>query len=311
MATGAEQVLTAAQIRERVPMPEAIKAVRRALSDVAAGHFTLPPRLHFHDGRFLVMIAFHHPTGAAIVKTLSVELDRAPAILGTVVWTDPGGRWVADAAAITTIRTGAIVGVATDVLAKPGASVLALLGAGRQAPDQIRAVHSVRPLTALKIFDLDPGRAETLAEAVSPELPGVQVQTTQRVADALTDAEIVCCATSSSTPLFPAEALPPQVHVNAIGSYRPSMRELPDELLATADLVVVEQLQAARDEAGEIIHALENGSRAASEICELATLLSAVPPETGRTVFKTVGIAAQDWAIARLLARHSSEIRAT
>ncbi|WP_406300163.1 ornithine cyclodeaminase family protein [Embleya sp. NBC_00888] len=298
--------MSAAEIRERVLMPEAIEAVREVLRDVAAGHFTLPPRLHFDNGRLLVMAAYHHPTAAAAVKTLSVEIDRVPAIQGTVVWTDPAGRWVADAAAITTIRTGAIVGVATDVLARPRASVLALLGAGSQAPDQIRAVHAVRPLTALTVFDLDAARSESLVEAIAAELPGVRVRTTRHVADALADAEIVCCATSSSTPLFPLEALPPRVHVNAIGSFRPTMRELPDELFATADLVVVEQLRAALDEAGEIIHALGNGSRTTSEIYELAPLLSACPPITGRTVFKTVGIAAQDWAIARLLARRTT-----
>ncbi|WP_237710565.1 hypothetical protein [Saccharopolyspora spinosa] len=64
----------------------------------------------------------------------------------------------ADAEAVTTISTGAIIGAATDVLARPGPSVLALLGASGQAPDQIRAVHAVRPLTALAVFDLDRAR---------------------------------------------------------------------------------------------------------------------------------------------------------
>ncbi|MEV6985644.1 ornithine cyclodeaminase family protein [Sphaerisporangium sp. NPDC051017] len=303
--TAAEQVMSAREIRARVLMPDAIEAIRAVLREVAAGNFTMPPRLPLGDGRVLVMTAYHRPTGAAAVKTLSVEFGRTPAITGTVVWTDPAQRWVADAEAITTIRTGAVVGAATDVLAGPNASVLALLGTGGQAADQVRAVQTVRPLTALTAYDLDPARAESFAEAMAAELPGVRVRIAGRVADALADAEIVCCATPSSTPLFPLEALPPRVHVNAIGSFRPTMRELPDELIATADLVVVEHLPAAMSEAGEIIHALNRGSRRRGEIQELAPLLGTRPETTGRTVFKTVGIAAQDWAIARLLAHQS------
>lgn len=303
--TAVERVMSAREIRARVLMPDAIEAIRAVLREVAAGNFTMPPRLPLGDGRVLVMTAYHRPTGAAAVKTLSVEFDRTPAITGTVLWTDPAQRWVADAEAITTIRTGAIVGAATDVLAGPHASVLALLGAGAQAADQVRAVQAVRPLTALTVFDLDPVRAESFAEAMAAELPGVRVRIAGRVADALADAEIVCCATPSSTPLFPLQALPSRVHVNAIGSFRPTMRELPDELIATADLVVVEHLPAAMSEAGEIIHALDRGSRPRGEIQELAPLLGTRPETTGRTVFKTVGIAAQDWAIARLLAHQS------
>jgi len=97
-------------------------------------------------------------------------------------------------------------------------------------------------------------------------------------------------------------ALPENVHVNAIGSFRPSMRELPADLLATASIVVVDQVEAALEESGEIIHAVREGLLDQGSLVELGAALPSPPKATGRTVFKSVGVAAQDWAIARSLA---------
>ncbi|MEU0936046.1 hypothetical protein [Embleya sp. NPDC005971] len=189
-------------------MRRAIDAVREVLLEVAAGSFVRPPRLALGDGRVLVMTAFHQQTGTAAVKALEARLDRMPAIIGTVTRMGANGRIIADASAITTLRIGAIAGVATDALAPRDASVMPLFGAGAQAPDQVRAVHTVRPLTALTVFDRNRPRAEKLPSELEGDLPGVHLRSADDVTTALTDVEIVSCATSSSTPLFPADALP-------------------------------------------------------------------------------------------------------
>ncbi|SER48692.1 ornithine cyclodeaminase family protein [Streptomyces qinglanensis] len=302
------------EIRDAVPMNEAIDAVRRGFLDLAAGEFEMPTRTALRDGQFLVMSAHHRPTASAMIKTLSVNFGRTPAIAGSVVWSETGrpDQLVATAGTVTALRTGAAVGVATDLLARPGAARLTLIGAGGQAPDQIRAVHAVRPLRRLTVVDTDPRRAETLVETVQSELPGVELRTASDAESAVGDAEIVCCATSATAPLFPASALPERVHVNAIGAYRPTMRELPAELLADS-AVVVDELGAVLEESGEVIHALGAGVLTEDALTELGTALappSAAAPSsgarlaeaTGRTVFKTVGVAVQDWAVARLLA---------
>jgi ornithine cyclodeaminase len=296
-------VLGAAEVRERVGMREAVDAVRKAIFDLDTGLFTLPPRLALGDGRVLVMSAFHSPTATAVVKTISVELDRTPAITGSLVWIGYGDQLVVDAPAVTALRTGAIVGVATDALAAPDACRMALIGAGTQAPDQVRAVGAVRKLSALTVFNPRPERAHAMLAELAPELPGVSLRVAGSVNEAIDGADIVNCATSSRTPLFDLEALPERVHVNAIGSFRPSMRELPDELLGIAHLLVVEQRSAAIEEAGEIIHGLRSGSITESRIMELAAVLHERPEIEGRTVFKSVGIAVQDWAIANLLTK--------
>src|SRR5918992_2177002 len=292
----------AREIREAVTMREAIDAVRRGFIDLAGGEFEMPTRTALQGGQFLVMSAHHRSTASAMIKTLSLNFARKPAIVGTVIWseTDRLDHLVADAGAVTTLRTGAAVGVATDLLAAPEAGRLILVGAGGQAADQVRAVHAVRPLRQLTVVDRDPRRAQTLIEALEPELAGAELRTATDAESAVRSAEIVCCATNATSPLFPESALPAQVHVNAIGAYRPTMRELPDELLATST-VVVDELDAILEESGEIIHAIETGTITKDALIELGTALTATSAEyRQRTVFKTVGVAMQDWAVARL-----------
>ncbi|HET6703698.1 ornithine cyclodeaminase family protein [Amycolatopsis sp.] len=294
-------MLDAADVRKALPMPAAVEAVREAFLDLAAGRFVVPQRLSFASATTLVMTACHTPTSTTVVKTLNLSPGRTPMILGTLVWNTAAGQVVADAVEVTTLRIGAVSGVATDLLAPASASRLALLGTGAQAADQVRAVAAVRPVRSLALFGRDGLRASTLAARLRAEFPDVAVRVAASAADAVADAEVVCCATSSSAPLFAVDDLPERVHVNAIGSYLPSMRELPAELLATAGCVVVDQVDAVLAEAGEVIHAVDAGLLDRGSLIELGSALRTPPVVGGRTVFKSVGLAVQDWAIARLL----------
>lgn len=292
------------EVRTAVSMREAIDAVRRGFVGLAGGEFEMPTRTALRDGGFLVMSAHHRPTGTAMVKTLSLNFARVPAISGTVAWNalDRPDRLIADAAAVTALRTGAAVGVATDLLAPADADRLTLIGTGGQAPDQVRAVHAVRPLRHLTVVGTRTERAEALTATLRPELPDTEIRTATDPAAAVGDAHVVCCATPATSALFPSAALPDRVHVNAIGSFRPTMRELPEDLL-TGATVVVDELAAVLEESGEIIDALRSGALTRDDLTELGTALTAEPAEDApRTVFKSVGVAMQDWAIARLLA---------
>jgi ornithine cyclodeaminase len=283
-------------------MPAAIEAVRQAFIGLTAGEFDLPPRQAFGDSRSLVMAVHHRPTASTAVKVVSIEVERDPVIAGTVVFSHPEGQFATDAVPLTTLRTGAVVGVATDLLADEDAGQLALLGAGAQAADQVRAVHAVRPLKKLVVFNRNVTRAEALVESLEDELPDTVVDVAGSAAEAVAGADVVCCATAATVPLFRLGALKERVHVNAIGSYRPVMRELPEELLASAEVVVVDQVEAALSEAGEIIRAVRSGVLRLESLVELGAALGNPPLRQGRTVFKSVGVAVQDWAVARLLA---------
>jgi ornithine cyclodeaminase len=299
---GPVKVLSADDVRRLVPMSTAVDAVRDAFRELAAGNFVLPPRQIFGDGTVLVMSAYHSPTGTAVVKKIGIALDQVPAIRATVIWTGSGEQLVADGGSITTLRTGAVVGVATDLLAPADATRLTLIGTGAQAADQVRAVLAVRRITQVTGTGRSEDRAATLADQLAAEFPEAKFSPSTDIDESVADPHIICCATSSTTPLFDAEALPTTVHVNAIGAFRPTMRELPRNLLATASTVLVDQREAALEESGEIIDAVTSGVLREADLLELGSALASPPTPQGRTVFKSVGVGAQDWAIAAALA---------
>ncbi len=298
------RLTTEAELRAAVSMPAAIAAVRQALLDLADGQFDLPPRIHHADGAYLVMTAYSSRAESTVVKTLSLDSQRTPAIVGTTTWTSTSTPHVvvADAGPVTSMRTGAIVGVATDALAAADASRLVLYGAGGQAADQVRAVHAVRPLTELAIVARTAGRGWRLAGALEAELPGVTITVHRPGDEDLSRADVVCCATPATEPLFRAADLPGDAHVNAIGSYRPSMRELPDELVDAATVLAVDDVAACLAEAGELIRARARGMLP-GWLTPLHTLPAGRERPAGQTVFKSVGLAVQDWALMELLAR--------
>jgi len=297
-------------VRAAVPMPALVEAVREAVRAFGEGVFELPPRTHHGHGASLVMSAHSSRHDSTVVKSLSVNGARTPAIVGTVTWTSTGSRDVvaADAVSVTALRTGAIVGVATDLLAAREASRLVLYGAGGLAADQVRAVHAVRPLSELTVVAPSAARAGRLAAALEGELPEARISVCRPGGEDLRRAEIICCATPATSPLFHCADLPADVHVNAVGSYRPEMRELPDELIDLASVLAVDDLDACLAESGEIIRARRRGMEP-SRFTPLDELLDGPVDRTGRTgrtgrtVFKSVGLAVQDWALMDLLAR--------
>ncbi len=308
------RTVSADEVRALVPMGAAIDAVRAAFVAMAAGEFEMPTRTALRDGQFLVMSAHHRPSSTAMVKTLSLNFaGREPAITGTVTWNDleRSDLVVADAVSVTAVRTGAVSGVATDLLADPAASTCTVIGAGGQAADQVRAMQAVRPLSELTVVSRELARAERLAATLAEELPGVNIATSSDPATAVEGRDLVCCATPSHVALFESSSLARTAHVNAIGSFRPVMHELPEDLLAEAYLVV-DEIPAVLEESGEVIDALASGAITLSSLHELGPLLAELaasngqaarlPVPAGRTVFKSVGVGIQDWAIARLLA---------
>jgi ornithine cyclodeaminase len=289
-----------------VGMSDAIEAVRSAFIDFELGEFEMATRLSLGESQFLVMPAYHRPTGSAVVKSLSLNFNRNPPISGTVTWVELSStdNLVIEAEAVTALRTGAAAGVATDLLAPADASRLAMFGAGAQAYYQVQAVNAVRPLTQVKVIDLDPVRAERLAASLKESLPDAAIRVEVDSAEALVDAEIVNCATTARSALFSIDRLPADVHVNAIGAFKPSMRELPNDLLAAAT-VYVDDRASVLAEAGDIIEAVGSGTVRAENLNPIGRSLRETFQRSPMTVFKSVGIAAQDWAIAHLVAARS------
>ena len=296
--------LSADDVRAEVSMPAAIDAVRLAFLALEAGEFELPVRTALRDGAFLTMTAHHRPTASLSVKTVSLDFDRRPAVQGTVLWTSLGSpdSLLMDAGAVTALRTGAVVGVATDLLAPADVRSLVLVGLGGQSADQLRAVQAVRDVERVTLVDRSPELVAAFHQRCAAELDGLEVHEETDVAVALAHADVVCCATPSTEPLFTLADLPERVHVNAIGAYRQTMQELPIALL-TATTVVVDQVEAVLEESGEIHRAVEEAGLDPAALVELgAALGDPGRRRAARTVFKSVGLGIQDWSVANAVA---------
>jgi ornithine cyclodeaminase len=301
-------IIQGGQLRSLVPMSDAIETSRRAFTAALRGEVTGPLRTSLSRHRVLVMPA-EHTSGSAVVKVIGLQpggwKHGLPSVGGAVLWIDPDtGRVGAllDATALTALRTGAASGLATDLLAEPGASVLAMLGTGDQAGDQVAAVCAVRPIREVRVFGRHAPRRAALSAELTAAHPGISFLAAGSAADAVRGAHVICTATRSEAPLFEVGDLEPRVHINAIGSYRPDMCEVPAAAFGLAAKVVIDQLEAVLAEAGDVIQAIAAGQVLAESLVEIGQLLE-VPadPPGGTTIFKSVGIAAQDWALAELV----------
>ena len=191
------------------------------------------------------MAVHHRPTRSTVVKSISADFSRTPAIVGAVVWvsTDSTDVLVADAATVTTSAR------APWSESRPSCwrDLKHTASSGRRRRPGGRPAEGGVRRTAHRHGDAGGspyGGGVALRDHLGDEIADLDVRVTTDLESALLEADVVCCATPATEPLFRAASLPSVVHVNAIGSYRHSMRELPDELLATAT-VVVDQREAA------------------------------------------------------------------
>jgi len=288
-------------------MPAAIDAMRDAFSTLSAGDATVPVRLGLETeyGVSLFMPAYMKPSGQAGAKVVSVNPGNAdmdlPVIHAVVLVLDPvTGRALAlmDGTWLTALRTGAIGGLAADLLAREDASVVALFGAGVQARTQLEAVRCVRDIREVRIVSPSGSSADQLAS----ELEGVDARRVDDPNDAIAGADIVIGATSSSTPVFDGHRVEPGTHVTGVGSFTTEMREVDTELIMRAR-VVVDQRDAILEEAGDIVGPIRDGAVDESVMsAEIGEIL--LGQADGRrdaeeiTFFKSVGNAVQDLAVA-------------
>jgi len=305
-------VLSTGDVRRALPMADAIEAVKAAFVELSAGQAQMPQRTGLQtaggDATFLVMPALLDREKRMGVKILSLvpgnEKRALPLIQALMVLFDgkTGAPLAAmDAGLMTAIRTGAASGAATDALARAGARSAAVFGAGVQGRTQLEAVRCVRPLDRAVVFDRDPAAAAAFAEEMEQRLQ-LPVSAAGTPRDALQGADVVCTATTASAPVFDDADLEPGVHINAVGAYTPESREIPGETVERAR-VVVDHSAACLEEAGDILIPMAEGRIGKDHIrAELGAVLSGNEP--GResdgevTLFKSVGVAVQDAAVA-------------
>jgi alanine dehydrogenase len=319
------RILSGTDARRAVKMAEAIQAVREAYIQLSAGQAVVPLRtpvpVQKRDGVTLFMPAYlaaSDALGAKIVSVFSGNPARGlPLIHAVVLVLDAETgcpQAIMDGTYLTALRTGAASGVATDLLARPDARVAAIFGAGAQARTQLEAVCTVRSIDKAWVYDAVPERAAAYVEEMKRRgqpIPSA-ILVASSPSQAVREADVVCTATTSTTPVFDDADLKPGVHINGIGAYTPEMQEVPAETVSRAR-VVVDSRSASLAEAGDLIIPLQKGligeADIQGEIGDVAA--SQIPGRQSAeevTFFKSVGVAVQDVAVATLILRRSGEL---
>jgi thiomorpholine-carboxylate dehydrogenase len=288
------------QVRDHLRMKELIPAMEKALIDFSAGRVIQPVRSIISVDvapatGFLGLMPALTPDGLGLkaVTFYPSNSDRGiPTHMATIFLVDPQTGTplaIMDGRLITEMRTAAVSAAATKLLAASDAKILAILGSGVQARSHVEALRLVRSFQEIRVWSPTFERAKQFAE----EVGGTALSAEQ----AVRDADVIVTVTSSKTPVVKGAWLKPGCHVNAIGACRPDWRELDDE--AMSNVVFVDSREGAMKESGDV---LLSGAKIYAELGEL--LARKVPARAGETtIFKSLGMAAEDIAAAMLVYR--------
>ncbi|MEY2495646.1 MAG: hypothetical protein QOJ45_2138 [Verrucomicrobiota bacterium] len=288
-------------VRRLLRVEELIPAMRQTMAEFSAGQWKQPVRsvLAQHGGFFGIMPASGEAMGIKMVTFYPGNAEtNLPTHMAVIALFDPRtGEPIAlmDGRYITEMRTAAVSAVATDALAAPDAKVLALLGAGVQGRAHLEVLRHVRRFEEVRVWSRTRERTERFADEHGAKAMSLE--------DAVRGADVIVTATSAREPFLKGAWLKSGAHVNAVGASRPDWRELDDE--AMANVVIVDSYEGAKNEAGDVIL---SGITPYAELGEV--LNGTKPTPVGKTtVFKSLGMAVEDVAAAKLVYEAAKERR--
>ena len=296
--------ISEAEVQQVLTMPMALEAVEEISRKQATGEVVNHPRRRFElpsGGFFHYMAAADFAAGFLAMKQYTFMRGKMRFLVPLYEITSGDLVAMIEADSMGQLRTGAASGVATKYLARRDASVAAIIGTGGQARTQLEAIAAVRKLSSVRVYGRNPDRRKRFAEEMSKRI-GVPVEPAQSSSEAARGAHIVCTATTASQPVLHGADLSSGIHINAIGANHAHKRELDDEAVAAADVIVVDSIEQSRQEAGDMIIAFKGdeicwtGVRKLSEV--VAGKVSGRTSDTEVTLFKSNGIAAWDLAVA-------------
>jgi alanine dehydrogenase len=320
------KILSRKDVERSVTMLQAIDVVKRAFVSLAQKDVSLPLRTQVpvkeNQGITLFMPAYIpklESLGAKIVSVFPQNAQKKrPTIHAVVVLCDAmTGQPTAmmDGTYLTALRTGAASGVATQLLSRREAKTAAIIGAGIQGRTQLEAICCVRDIQKVLVFDQNFPVAEAFVDEMrnrGKPLPR-DISAVATSEEAVSRADVISTATTSTVPVFDNEHLKPGVHINGIGSYTPEMQEIPEHTVLRAK-VVVDSIEASLEEAGDIIRPLSKGlidkSHIQGELGHVATGQLRIRQSEGDiTFFKSVGLAIQDVAVAKWALQRAQDLR--
>jgi len=289
--------------------------VEKAFAELASGTAVLPLRIPISppDGLSLYMPAYLKELGALACKVVTVYKNNPtkhnlPTVIGKVLLQDPETGdviCIMDGGYLTAVRTGAASGVATKYLAKEDIGQTAgILGAGVQAKMQLWAVAVARKLSKALVYDISDKAVNSFISEMSAKL-NLEIKKADSPDGLLAEADIICTATSSATPIFDGNKVRPGTHINGIGSHTPNAREL-DTAIVKKSKFIADSYEACLKEAGDIMIPIDEGALDRSHMfAELGEVVTGKKPARESndeiTLFKSNGLAIQDVATAKLV----------
>lgn len=315
-------ILSQTDVEHILSMEECIEVVRNAFIEFSEGNAIAPIRntieVPKHNGIALYMPAFLPKEESLECKIVTVYPDNPtkhnlPTILSTVLFQNPEtGKVIAimDGTYLTAVRTGAASGVAISHLARKDSKTVGLFGAGVQARTQLWAATVASKVDHCKIFDINKTAVKSFVEEMSKKLD-IEIELVSSNKEAIEGVDIILTATTSPTPVFLGEWVAPGTHICGIGSFKPTTREL-DTYIVRKAKIVVDSREASLEEAGDLIIPLQEGAITKDHIyAELGEIASrkklARETEDEITLFKSVGLAIQDAAAAKLVYERACE----
>jgi len=319
-------VLSAEDVARLLPMRDCIQVMRDALGSLARGKALVPLRMVMRmpdASGFLGLMPGHigpddGRAGALGMKAVSVFPGNARRGIDThqgavLLFEEDTGRLSAlmDGATITAIRTAAVSGVATDLLARRDAAELAILGAGVQARTHLEAIAAVRPLRRVRVWSRNPQHAADLVKASAARY-GASIEAVPTAEAAVREADVVATVTASPQPVLQRPWVKDGAHINAVGSSIPTTREIDTATMAAVRLFV-DRRESALNEAGDLLIPMREGAFTADHIqAELGEVI--IGKDLGRqspdelTLFKSLGLAVEDVASAAFILKRAREI---
>ena len=307
-------VLAHDDVKRLLPMEDCIELMAGVLADLARGSVWQPLRFVVRppgEPSLMGLMPGHRsqPEPAYGLKVVCIFPGNPARGIdahqgGVLLFDGETGapRALLDASAVTEIRTAAVSGVATRLLAREDAKELAILGSGVQARSHLEAMAKVRPFARARVWSRTPEHAEAFVAEASVPFP---VEATATAEEAVRGADVVVTATSAREPIVRREWLGPGAHVNAVGSSIPTARELDAETVAAAALFA-DTRESMLNEGGDYLFAVREAGIGPEHIrAELGEIL--VGAREGRTsadeltVFKSLGVAVEDLATAELV----------
>ena len=295
-------------------MKDCIEIVEVAFSELAKGTADMPLRSNIKPpgGISLYMPAYLKEMKALACKVVTVYKDNPsdhdlPTTIGKVLLQDPDTGdviCIMDGGFLTAMRTGAASGVATKYLARDEKNMTAgIFGTGVQAQMQLWAVCEVRDISKAIAYDLITESAEKFVVLMKEKL-GIEIIVASSPEEIL-EADIICAATSSPTPIFDGSMVKEGTHINGIGSHTPNARELDTEIIKRARFIG-DSREACFSEAGDIMIPLEAGEIEESHyFADLGEVVIGAKDarlnDAEITIFKSNGLAVQDAATAKLI----------